>query len=253
LKGYLAKGGKVMVLLDPVLKVDQAQPTGLQSLLKDWGIEADNDVVLDVSGTGRLALGTDESVPVAASYPSHPITENFQLLTAYPLARSMSPVEGGVNGHTAQKIVETSKNSWGETNLKSLTGGQPAKMDEGDKAGPLALASAVSAPATVTPPAKTPAKDGDAAKPAETRLVAFGDSDFASNAALGVSGNRDLFLNAVNWLAQQENLIAIRPRDPEDRRITLTADQERRIFFLTVLIVPGLVLLAGVQTWWRRR
>ena len=66
-------------------------------------------------------------------------------------------------------------------------------------------------------------------------------------------GNRDLFLNTVNWLAQQENLIAIRPRDPEDRRITLTADQERRIFYLTVLIVPGLVLLAGVQTWWRRR
>jgi ABC-type uncharacterized transport system involved in gliding motility auxiliary subunit len=83
--------------------------------------------------------------------------------------------------------------------------------------------------------------------------VAFGDSDFASNAALGVQGNRDLFLNATNWLAQQENLISIRAKDPEDRRITLTADQERRIFYLTVLIVPGLILLAGVQTWWRRR
>ena len=81
----------------------------------------------------------------------------------------------------------------------------------------------------------------------------FGDSDFASNAALGVQGNRDLFLNAVNWLAQQENLIAIRPHDPEDRRVTMTADQATRVFYLTVLIVPGLILLAGVQTWWRRR
>jgi ABC-type uncharacterized transport system involved in gliding motility auxiliary subunit len=88
---------------------------------------------------------------------------------------------------------------------------------------------------------------------AEARIAAFGDSDFVSNAALGVQGNKDLFLNALNWLAQQENLIAIRPRDPEDRRITLTADQQRRIFYLTVLIVPGLILLAGVQTWWRRR
>jgi gliding motility-associatede transport system auxiliary component len=251
-RAYLAKGGKVLLLLDPVLKADQPQPAGLQTLLKDWGIEAGNDVVLDVSGMGRL-IGTDESVPVAAIYPAHPITQNFNLLTAYPLARSMSPVEGGVNGHTAQKIVETSKSSWAETNLKSLTGGQPAKLDEGDKPGPVALASAVSAPATVTPAPKNPAKDGDTPKPAETRLVAFGDSDFASNGALGVSGNRDLFLNTVNWLAQQENLISIRPRDPEDRRITLTADQERRIFFLTVLIVPGLILLAGVQTWWRRR
>jgi ABC-type uncharacterized transport system involved in gliding motility auxiliary subunit len=173
-------------------------------------------------------------------------------MTAYPLARSMTPVEGGVNGHTAQKLIETSRNSWGETNLKSLTGGQPAKMDDDDKKGPVWLGAAVSAPATVTPPPKD-LKAGDNSKLAETRLVAIGDSDFAGNGALGVSGNRDLFLNAVNWLAQQENLISIRPRDPEDRRITLTADQERRIFFITVLIVPGLILLAGVQTWWRRR
>jgi ABC-type uncharacterized transport system involved in gliding motility auxiliary subunit len=252
LKAYLAKGGKLLVMLDPILKAEQAQPTGLQALLKDWGIDAGNDVILDVSGMGRL-IGTDESVPVAASYPPHAITEDFRLLTAYPLARSMSPIEGGVNGHTAQKIVETSNRSWAETNLKSLTGGQPAKQDEGDKAGPVALGSAVSAPVAAAPPPATPPKEGEAPKTAETRIVAFGDSDFASNGALGVAGNRDLFLNTVNWLAQQENLIAIRPRDPEDRRITLTADQERRIFFLTVLIVPGLVLLAGVQTWWRRR
>jgi ABC-type uncharacterized transport system involved in gliding motility auxiliary subunit len=81
----------------------------------------------------------------------------------------------------------------------------------------------------------------------------FGDSDFASNAWLGIQGNRDLFMNSVNWLAQQENLIAIRPRDPEDRRITLTADQQERIFWLTVFIIPGLILLGGVHTWWRRR
>jgi ABC-type uncharacterized transport system involved in gliding motility auxiliary subunit len=252
-KAYLAKGGKLLLMLDPVVKADQPQPAALQALAKEWGIEADNDIVLDVSGMGRL-LGTDESVPVAASYPSHPITENFNLMTAYPLARSMTPVEGGVNGHTAQRLVETSKNSWGETNLKSLTGGQPAKMDDADKKGPVSLAAAVSAPvATATPPPPDPKKPGETPKPAETRLVAFGDSDFASNGALGVSGNRDLFLNTINWLAQQENLISIRPRDPEDRRITLTADQERRIFYLTVLIVPGLILLAGVQTWWRRR
>ena len=243
-KKYLAGGGKAFIMLDPVLKPGQAQPTGLQSLLHDWGITADDDVVLDVSGMGRL-IGADESIPVAASYPSHPITQNFQLLTAYPLARSMTPVDGGVNGHTAQRIVETSRSSWGETDLKALAAGQPAKQDPADKPGPVALAAAVSAPAP-----NAAGKDG---KKPETRIAAFGDSEFASNAFLGVQGNRDLFLNTVNWLAQQENLISIRPRDAEDRRITLTADQETRIFYLTVLIVPGLILLAGVQTWWRRR
>jgi ABC-type uncharacterized transport system involved in gliding motility auxiliary subunit len=248
LRAYLNRGGKLMVMLDPVLKADQPQPVNLQALLKEWGINANNDVVLDVSGMGRL-IGTDESVPVAVNYPAHAITENFNLLTAYPLARSITPVEGGAR--VAQKLIETSPSSWAETNLKSLTGGEPAKIDGDDKRGPISLGAAVSGPATTAaPPAGT---DVEAAKPAEVRIAAFGDSDFASNAALGVQGNRDLFLNTLNWLAQQENLIAIRPKDPEDRRITLTADQERRIFYLTVLIVPGLILLAGVQTWWRRR
>ena len=253
LKAYLARGGKLFVMLDPVLKPDQPQPTGLQALLKDWGIEAGNDLVLDVSGMGRL-IGTDESVPVAAPpYPAHAITQGFNLLTAYPLARSMSPIEGGVNGRTAQKVIETGPRSWGETDLKSLSAQQPAKLDDVDKKGPVSLAVAVSGPATNAPAPKEPPAPGETPKQVEARIVAMGDADFASNNALGVQGNRDLFLNIVNWLAQQENLISIRPKDPEDRRITLTADQERRIFYLAVLIVPGLILLAGVQTWWRRR
>jgi ABC-type uncharacterized transport system involved in gliding motility auxiliary subunit len=80
-----------------------------------------------------------------------------------------------------------------------------------------------------------------------------GDSDFAANAVLNMGGNRDMFLNIVNWLAQQENLIAVRPRDPEDRRITVSAGQDRMIFWFSVLIMPGLILLAGVHAWWRRR
>jgi ABC-type uncharacterized transport system involved in gliding motility auxiliary subunit len=252
LKAYLGRGGKLLVMLDPVLKPDSPQPVQLQALLKEWGIDAPNDVVLDVSGMGRL-IGTDESVPVAASYPPHAITQEFNLLTAYPLARSIAPVEGGANGRNPQKLIETGPRSWAESDIKSLSGGQPAKMDPTDKAGPVSLGVAVSGPATNAPAPKEPPKPGETPKPVEARIVAIGDSDFASNAALGVQGNRDLFLNAVNWLAQQENLISIRAKDPEDRRITLTADQERLIFYLTVLIVPGLVLLAGVQTWWRRR
>lgn len=254
LKAYLGRGGKLFVMLDPVLKADAPQPTTLIALLKDWGIEAGNDVILDVSGMGRL-FGTDESVPVAVSYPPHAISDNgnFRIMTAYPLARSMSPVEGGVNGHNAQRVVETSQQSWAETDIKGLTGKESPKFDAAsDKRGPVSLASAVTGPAVDAPKDPAP-KDGEEPKKTEARLVAFGDSDFASNGAIGLQGNRELFLNAVNWLAQQENLIAIRPRDPQDQRISLTADQQRRILYLTVFIVPGLILLAGIQTWWRRR
>jgi len=252
-KTYLARGGKVLFLLDPVIKADQPQLTGLETLLKDWGIDAGHDVILDVSGMGRL-IGTDESVPVAATYPPHAITQNFNLLTAYPLARSMSPVAGGANGRTAQSLVETSRNSWAETDLKALASGQPAKPDDADKKGPIVIGAAVSGPATESA-AKPEQKGGDTQtdKKPETRVAAFGDSDFASNAVLGVQGNRDLFLNTVNWLAQQENLIAIRARDPEDRRITLTEGGQSLLRLVALIVLPGLIFLAGVQTWWRRR
>jgi ABC-type uncharacterized transport system involved in gliding motility auxiliary subunit len=81
----------------------------------------------------------------------------------------------------------------------------------------------------------------------------MGDSDFASNAAINVSGNRDFFMNIVGWLSQQENLIAIRPREPGDSRLTLTADQSRRIAWLALLIIPGAIFALGIYTWWRRR
>ena len=96
------------------------------------------------------------------------------------------------------------------------------------------------------------AKKDDSKKP-ETRLVAFGDSDFASNSTAGLSGNRDLFMNTVNWLAQQEGLIAIRPREASDRRVTLTGRQQTGVLYLALLVIPGLVLAAGIFAWSRRR
>ena len=115
------------------------------------------------------------------------------------------------------------------------------------------LAAAVSAPATDVPAPPRRRQPEDTSNAGDPDRGVFGDSDFATNGYLGVEGNRDLFMNTLGWLAQQENLISIRPRDPEDRRITLTADQQVRIFWLTVFIIPGLILLGGVHTWWRRR
>jgi ABC-type uncharacterized transport system involved in gliding motility auxiliary subunit len=255
LKTYLAKGGKVLFMLDPPDRADAPELTNLTALVKDWGIDIGTNVVVDVSGMGQL-LGTDVSVPVAAKYDPHPITDRFNLLTAYPLARSVTA--SSANGRTAQNLVETSANSWAETDIKRLTtSGQVAReLDKGDKAGPVSLAAAVSAPVTdaAPPPAPPPggAKPDDPPKP-ESRVVVFGDSDFVTNGYLGIPGNRDLFLNTINWLAQQENLISIRPRDPENRGVTMTNELQQRIFLLSIVVIPGLIIAAGIQTWWRRR
>ena len=251
LKTFLGKGGKLLVLVDPPQKVDAPPQANLIALLKEWSVDVGTNAVLDPMSQLR---GTQADVPVAAQYPFHAITNTFRLLTAYPYARSVKPVEGAPAGRTATTFIQSGRNSWAESDLKTLTTKGEASPDfaTGDVQGPISLAVAVAAPVEgAAPPAPADA-DANANKP-ETRLVVVGDSDFAANSVAGMGGNRDMFLNMVNWLAQQENLISVRPRNPEDRRVTMTSGQETAIFWFAIAVLPGLIFLAGIQTWWRRR
>jgi ABC-type uncharacterized transport system involved in gliding motility auxiliary subunit len=112
------------------------------------------------------------------------------------------------------------------------------------------MAAASSAAAPDAPPA--PGATPDAPRP-ETRVVVVGDSDFAANRAIQIGINKDLFLNMANWLAQQENLISIRPKDPADRRIQLTSDQHTLLNWLALAIIPGLLFGTAFRVWWKRR
>jgi ABC-type uncharacterized transport system involved in gliding motility auxiliary subunit len=254
LKKYLEKSGKLLLELDPQDDPNGPALTNLIALAHDWGIDVGNNVVIDGSGMGRL-IGADATVPVVASYPPHPITQRFNVMTAYPLSRSATPVSGGVNGHTAQAFAESSSRSVavkGDVKgvIKILTESKGSLQESQiDKNGPVPIAAAVSA-TTTTPP--KPGESADAPKP-ETRVVTIGDSDFATNSVLGVQGNRDLFMNIVGWLSQQENLISIRAKEADDRRITLTATQQQNILWLSLLIIPAAIFGTGVYTWWRRR
>ena len=267
IRTYLGAGGKALFLVDPPARSDAPELSNVSALIEEWGIEVGRNVVVDVSGVGQL-IGTDAFQPVAASYPPHAITERFNLLTAYPLARSVHPIEGGVEGRFARPFVETGPRSWAEADIDELASGEVV-MDEaeGDLPGPIIIAAAVSAPAPQpsTGTSDVESTDADAEEPPEseadeddvpvpeTRVAVIGDSDFAANFGLGIPGNRDLFLNTINWLAQQENLIAIRPREPDDRRVTLTADQQRHVLWIALFIIPGGVGALGVYAWWGRR
>lgn len=274
LRDYLDDGGKLLLLLDPPDTAEDPPQDGLIALAAEWGLEVGSNVVVDASGIGQM-LGTDASVPVAASYPPHAITDNFNLLTAFPLARSVRPVAGGAGGRIGEVIVETGVRSWAEADPGQLAAGEVTlDEDAGDVPGPVPIAAVVSqiveepAPAdteeantendTADGDADDAGADEDAAEadddpPPQTRLAVFGDSDFATNAAIGIQGNTDLILNTINWLAEQENLIAIRPREPEDRRITMTAGQQVRVYWLSMVLLPGLIAGVGVYTWWNRR
>jgi ABC-type uncharacterized transport system involved in gliding motility auxiliary subunit len=269
IRTYLRKGGKALFMLDPPVGESARMAPTLEALLKEWGITLGHDLIVDISGMGQL-LGTGPDTPVVASYPQHQVTQNFDLLTAFPLAQSVKGVAGTELGLAlTENVINTSERSWSEADLKSIATGGKVSLDEksGDQRGPItiALSLAMDAPdASPSAPAGASgdkpadgAKPGD--KPAEApkkpqmRIMVVGDSDFASNAAAGVQGNADLFVNMNNWLTQQEDLISIHARDAGDRRVTMTADQQRRVLWLSLLFIPGLILGSGVYTWWQRR
>jgi ABC-type uncharacterized transport system involved in gliding motility auxiliary subunit len=265
IRTYLRKGGKALFLLDPPVGESARTPPTLEALLKEWGITLGHDLVIDISGMGQL-LGTGADTPVVASYPQHQVTENFDLLTAFPLAQSVRGVaDTNLGLALTENVINTSERSWSEADVKSIATGGKVSLDEkaGDQRGPITIAlslamDAPDAPASA-PNAAAADKPADGAKPEDApkkpqmRIMVVGDSDFASNAAAGVQGNADLFVNMNNWLTQQEDLISIHARDAGDRRVTMTADQQRRVLWLSLLFIPGLILGSGVYTWWQRR
>jgi ABC-type uncharacterized transport system involved in gliding motility auxiliary subunit len=248
LKRYLGKGGRLLLMVDPTIGERDQQLPKLAALAKDWGVDIGNDVILDVSGRSPNA-----TFPVTAPpYPSHPITDGFRVSLVFPLSRSITPVSPAPEGKTVDKLIETAAAAWAETNIAQLkTGGQPQFDPEGgDRQGPVGIAAVVTTP---SPPQPDPADKNAKPSPPQTRIAVFGDSDFGSNAYAGSLGNADFFVNTINWLSAQENLIAIRPRQAGDSRLTITPQQMNMVWWFSVLVVPAVVLGAGVFTWTRRR
>jgi ABC-type uncharacterized transport system involved in gliding motility auxiliary subunit len=233
IQAYVANGGHALLMLDPVLKMgkeDTQENAGLEKMLESWGVTMDKDLALDTSGVGQI-FGLSEVVPLVTSYESHPIVRDLkETATAFPLARTLDVKSGG----GAEKLLSTSDNSYATTNLSSAE----IRIDpKKDKKGPLTLAAA----GTV----KTGPKEG--------RFVAVGSSNWVANNILRFNGNRDLFLNMMNWLSSDEDLISIRPKEPEDRRLMLSRKQMSMIFSSSVIGLPLIVIVAGMMVWWKRR
>ena len=224
---YVQDGGRAIVMLPPPLQLGgqdvSAQPA-LSKIIEGWGVTLNKDLVYDASGVGQF-FGLSEFAPLVASYESHAIVREMrEVATAFPLAHSLEVKSG------AEKLFSTTANSRAITNI---AGARLAADPDKDKKGPFTLAAAASA--------------------GNGRVVVVGSSEWASNSALRFQGNRDLFLNMMNWLSSDEDLISIRPKDPEDRRLTLNRQQMGVLFWSSVVFLPLIVIGSGLAVWWRRR
>ncbi len=260
IKNYVQNGGRAFFMVDP------ENAPGLMPFLKDFGVQLENDLIVDT--VSRL-LGGDYFMPVVNEYQYHEITKNFRYATFFPYARSVSAMEEKPEGITTEVIAKSSPNSWSERQLDQ----QEVTFDkENDVEGPVALALVV----TIQPKEKEQEVEGEEqiekaeeekadeaeAKPEtqeeaqskpEGRIAVFGDSDFVTNRYYYLSGNGNFFLNTVNWLTEEGDLIAIQPKTSSPRGIQLSPSQGRLIFFVSLIILPLVILLTGVSVWIRRR
>ena len=237
IKAYVEGGGSALFLMDTPLRIGAQEGTEnpeVVKMLAGWGITMNNDLALDTSGVGQI-FGLGPEVVMVTNYESQPIVRDFKegVPTAIPLSRTLK-IEGNTKV-TDDKLISTGDNSFATA---SVTG--PIDPKKGVK-GPLVLAAAG------TYNTGKPGSSG--------RFVVFGSSQWAANNFLGSRqiANRDLALNTFNWLSSDEDLISIRPKETEDRRLEISGNRMNMIFWWSVVLLPLTVVGAGLMVWWRRR
>ncbi len=245
LERYIDKGGNALFLLDP------RQAPGLDTFLRKWGVEVGDNVVVDQ--VFRLfygpALGVD---PIVSTYGSHDITKEIKGQCLFHMARSVdlaTPLPDRVQGVS---LAKTSQSSWAETDVDRLFKKSEVSKGKDDVQGPVSIAVALTVD-TKRPSEGNKDKKEEEQEDTEARLVVFGDSDFADNDHIAKMFNVDMFLNTINWLAGEEKQISIRPKETRGSRVLMTPEETRDIFYLSVLILPEILLLIGLAIWWRRR
>ncbi|MEZ0373616.1 MAG: GldG family protein [Candidatus Sericytochromatia bacterium] len=234
LQEYIEKRqGKLLIMLPPRVN------SGLEALLQTYGVNIGNNIVVD---PGRN-IQNDLTVPAFNEFGFHPVTKELGRTAVFlPLARSvgLSNPPKSVQG---TELMKTTPSSWAETNLKENS---LIQKDPGDPSGPIAMAVAL------TIGEAKPDAD-QAAKTPQARMLVVGNAMFAANWFSRLLGNSDFFLNTIAWLTEAEDLISIRAKPATERTMTLTGQQEQIVFYLSIVIMPALMVLLGILVWWRRR
>jgi len=235
---YVEAGGRALFMLDPPLSGGTRQGIAgndqLDAMLKTWGVTMDKNLILDLNPMGQL-VGLGPQVALVTHYDTHPIVDDIKgTATGFPLSRSLDVSNGSKT--TVEKLFSSSNSSLATTNLSSP---EVNVNDPKNQKGPLTLAAA--------------GTYNTGQQNSQGRFVVVGSSLWAANSFINFNGNSDLALNTVNWLSSDEDLISIRPKTPEDRRVTMTQAQMVWVRTTSQILLPLLVVIGGVAVWWRRR
>ncbi|MDO9693297.1 MAG: Gldg family protein [Candidatus Latescibacteria bacterium] len=269
---YVARGGALLLLLDP------GTPASLAEWLRRFNVGLRGDFLVTAS-RANAQLRVDELFMITDAYGPHEITRGLEgMVTLFPFCQSLAPLAATMRGVDARTLILSDESSWSEADPAAIARGRPV-FDEGlDQPGPLPFAVALTVdrdPSASPDPLATPETPADTEvtrrlreiesadaggprsvirEPQDSRLVVFGDADFAANSTLNLYGNRDLLLNTLGWLSRDQVLIAARAPGAGGEPLVLTALQRRLAGWICIGVWPLLVgLLATVAVVRRRR
>ena len=247
LRQYLAGDGSLMLLLEPFSN------GGLNDFLEHYGITISADIIVD---TMSRVFGASYLIPVITEYSRHKITDGFNVACFFPTARSVKSADKVPASVDITELASTSPYSWSETEFQ-FGQPEPPKFDETkDKKGPINVALIASV--SNKPPSNGQKSDEHGTVKGENpggqgQILVFGDSDFASNGYFNMQGNSDFFLNSVNYLGEQENLITVERPKTSGTPLTLSRSQSQLLFWVGLFLMPIVVLAAGLAVFRLRR
>lgn len=240
-RDYVKTGGNLLWLADPDF------PAGMDTLARDLGVEWQNGYAIlpeyQILGTGHPGFFA------AVGYPPNPVTQGLDLVTLFPLVRSVK--SSGAEGWTAQPMLQTSEAAWLETG--DIESGRVA-LDATDIPGPLTIGLTLT---RQFKPSAAPdaAADSEAGTPATRpqRVALVGDADFLSDAYVGELGNQQLGLNIVQWLASRDAQLNIDIKKAPDTSLYLPGWATITVSAVFILLLPLALVGFGVARWVVRR
>ncbi|HOK55733.1 MAG TPA: GldG family protein [bacterium] len=232
IKKFIDSGKRLLVFLDT------GNFPNLKNLLGSYGIEIENDIIIDLAG--RRFLG-DALSPLVFDFPYHQITRDFSnSACVFSSVRSVKLKENLPSEIKGDVLARTSSASWAEKNMKEIEKGK-VNYDENDEKGPVSVAVLVEK--------EIKEKEGNK----KACVAVFGDSDFVTDKMIGFLLNKDFAMNTVNYLAEEDILISIREKKEENQPLILSEKAGKFLFFFPVVIIPVLIIISGSYITIRRK
>lgn len=234
IKTFMSSGGRAIFLLD---YLETATPN-ITGILNSYGIDIKPTIIIE-GDTSHIASTQYPNI-IIPTLGEHVIVQpiaNSNTAILIPNAQSIVPFTPRKNTTKIENLLTTSSNSWGKKNVKSNT----ASKETGDYPGPFIIADAI-----------TDSLGTDTSK--DAKLVVVSSSTFTNSQILSSGqGNKDFFMNSVNWLVGNKENITVRPKDLTTETLNMTASQELAVAAIVVVVIPVIILFSGVLVWLRRR